>query len=384
MMLGMMVFMPSICFARSRTADSLLINRMWDYCEISKKYLHSTEKNLYMIYHFTTNRRNALLYLVPTMYTIARGDKDYVGETYSKLKYRSLNDFDFHRQVICGTIPRHRSVMPVLFELLTPNLYGVHLFPDRILSPFHRTNRFFYKYRVSLVGGYAVIHFRPRSSNTQLIEGDVNVDLLTGRILSLVCEGEFDMIDFKINAIMDRRDPYSPLPEQSTTDTHEDLSKIVSKSRSAITNALRLLKLPAQVLLWIEEGKISGGAARALCSDKIQNAEELAKRVIDEGLNVRQIEALARGEELVKQQPVETVAEPGAEDQPEVHKPEVESKPKPELSADMKQFEMRLETFFGTKVQLNPSASSESKGTIVINYYSMDDLNRIQELMENR
>jgi ParB family chromosome partitioning protein len=166
--------------------------------------------------------------------------------------------------------------------------------------------------------------------------------------------------------------------------THEDLSKIVSKSRSAITNALRLLKLPAQVLLWIEEGKISGGAARALCSDKIQNAEELAKRVIDEGLNVRQIEALARGEELVKQQPVETVAEPGAEDQPEVHKPEVESKPKPELSADMKQFEMRLETFFGTKVQLNPSASSESKGTIVINYYSMDDLNRIQELMENR
>ncbi len=166
--------------------------------------------------------------------------------------------------------------------------------------------------------------------------------------------------------------------------THEDLSKIVSKSRSAITNALRLLKLPAQVLLWIEEGKISGGAARALCSDKIENAEELAKRVIDEGLNVRQIEALARGEDISKPQTVETAVEPKPEDQPEVHKPEVEAKPKPELSADMKQFEMRLETFFGTKVQLNPSASTESKGTIVINYYSMDDLNRIQELMENR
>ena len=166
--------------------------------------------------------------------------------------------------------------------------------------------------------------------------------------------------------------------------THEDLSKIVSKSRSAITNALRLLKLPAQVLLWIEEGKISGGAARALCSDKIENAEELAKRVIDEGLNVRQIEALARGEDISKPQTVETVVEPKPEDQPEVHKPEVEAKPKQELSADMKQFEMRLETFFGTKVQLNPSASTESKGTIVINYYSMDDLNRIQELMENR
>ena len=165
--------------------------------------------------------------------------------------------------------------------------------------------------------------------------------------------------------------------------THEDLSKIVSKSRSAITNALRLLKLPAQVLLWIEEGKISGGAARALCSDKIENPEELAQRVIDEGLNVRQIEAIARGEEP---KAAEAVTEPGSEDQPEVHadKPEILAKPKPELSADMKQFESRLETFFGTKVQLNPSASTEAKGTIVINYYSMDDLTRIQELMENR
>lgn len=170
--------------------------------------------------------------------------------------------------------------------------------------------------------------------------------------------------------------------------THEDLSKIVSKSRSAITNALRLLKLPAQVLLWIEEGKISGGAARALCSDKIENPEALAKRAIEESLNVRQIEAIARGEDISKPQEAATeteqTAEANSEDQPEVHadQPETPTKPKPELSADMKQFESRLETFFGTKVQLNPSASTETKGTIVINYYSMDDLTRIQELME--
>lgn len=171
--------------------------------------------------------------------------------------------------------------------------------------------------------------------------------------------------------------------------THEDLSKIVSKSRSAITNSLRLLKLPEVVLLWIEEGKISGGAARALCSDKIQNPEEVAKRIIEEGLNVRQIEAIARGEDInqtrdERRETREGEPEQSSEDQPEVHKPEVEAKPKVELSADMKQFESRLETFFGTKVQINPSASTETKGSIVINYYSMDDLTRIQELMENR
>ena len=170
--------------------------------------------------------------------------------------------------------------------------------------------------------------------------------------------------------------------------THEDLSKIVSKSRSAITNALRLLKLPPQVLLWIEEGKIAGGAARALCSDKVEDPEALAKRVIEEGLNVRQIEAIARGEDLSKPQEAPNTEQPTegneaeADEQPEVHKPETPAKPKPELSADLKQFESRLETYFGTKVQLNPSASTETKGTIVINYYSMDDLTRIQELME--
>ena len=155
---------------------------------------------------------------------------------------------------------------------------------------------------------------------------------------------------------------------------HEDLAKIVSKSRSAITNSLRLLKLPEQVLLWIEEGKLNSGAARALCSDKIGDPESLAERIIEEGLNVRQIEAIIRGDD--------DKDEDEPEEKPET--PETPAKPKPELSADMKQFETRLETFFGTKVQLNPSSSGKPEGTIVIKYYSMDDLTRIQEIMENR
>ena len=173
--------------------------------------------------------------------------------------------------------------------------------------------------------------------------------------------------------------------------THEDLAKIVGKSRSAITNSLRLLKLPEQVLTWIVEGKLNSGAARALCSDKVEDPESLAKRIIDEGLNVRQIEAVIRGEDI--NQPREERQE-AREETPTVDtvdndfstssaSPAVK-KPKPELSADLKNFESKLEGYFGTKVELNPSASDQSKGTIVISYYSMDDLTRIQELLENR
>lgn len=166
--------------------------------------------------------------------------------------------------------------------------------------------------------------------------------------------------------------------------THEDLAKAVGKSRSAITNALRLLKLPEIVLTWIEEGKIAGGAARALCSDKIADPEALARRIIEEGLNVRQIEAISRGEDINKPKEESTEPAENVDTQPVGEKPEAPAKPKPELSADMKNFESRLETFFGTKVQLNPSAAGKPEGTIVIKYYSMDDLTRIQEIMENR
>ena len=163
--------------------------------------------------------------------------------------------------------------------------------------------------------------------------------------------------------------------------THEDLAKAVGKSRSAITNALRLLKLPDQVQFWIQEGKLSSGAARALCSDKITDVEALAKRIIEEGLNVRQIEAISRGEEIAPLNSADSSDKPA--DKENKPKPEASAKPKVELSADMKKFESKLETYFGTKVAINPSAGTESKGTIVINYYSMDDLNRIQQLMEN-
>ena len=175
--------------------------------------------------------------------------------------------------------------------------------------------------------------------------------------------------------------------------THEDLAKTVGKSRSAITNALRLLKLPNQVQAWIQEGKLAGGAARALCSEKIADPEALARRVIEEGLNVRQLEAISRGEDPFAQMRDESVETRESETEnapvdsnedipPEVHGSE--PRPKPELSADLKNFENRLETFFGTKVALNPSAKDQTKGTIVINYYSMDDLTRIQEIMDNR
>jgi ParB family chromosome partitioning protein len=74
--------------------------------------------------------------------------------------------------------------------------------------------------------------------------------------------------------------------------SHDDISKIVGKSRSHVTNTLRLLKLPETVKAYIRDGKISAGAARMLIGQP--NPEAMAQEIVERGLNVRQVEALAK------------------------------------------------------------------------------------------
>ena len=73
---------------------------------------------------------------------------------------------------------------------------------------------------------------------------------------------------------------------------HEKLSKFIGKSRSYIANSLRLLSLQEEILLMVEQGNLSAGHARALIG--LQNSVELAKKIIQKKLSVRQAEILAR------------------------------------------------------------------------------------------
>lgn len=137
--------------------------------------------------------------------------------------------------------------------------------------------------------------------------------------------------------------------------THETLSESVGKSRSAITNTLRLLKLPEQVKIWVQEGKISASAARTLLSPEIEDPEQTAREMLKKGMNVRELENITKQNK--------------------------EKKQKPELDADMETFVQKMREFFGTKVSVTPSAKTQNQGTITIHYYSLDDLNRLQEII---
>ena len=79
---------------------------------------------------------------------------------------------------------------------------------------------------------------------------------------------------------------------QRFSHTQDALARIVGKSRSHVANTMRLLRLPAPVIEHLEAGRLTAGHARALLD--VEGAEALAQRIVDQGLNVRQTEVLAR------------------------------------------------------------------------------------------
>ena len=140
--------------------------------------------------------------------------------------------------------------------------------------------------------------------------------------------------------------------------THEDLATRINKSRTAVTNSLRLLKLPEQVKMWIGEGKLSAGAARALLSPNIKNPEKAAREIIEKGLSAREAEILAQKLE---------------KNSGSVKKNKVDSA----LNPDMQNFLNFLQNAFGTKVECK-------KNAIIIYYSSYSDLTRIQQSINPR
>ena len=141
--------------------------------------------------------------------------------------------------------------------------------------------------------------------------------------------------------------------------THEEIAKSVSKSRADITNSLRLLKLPEEVRNMVSEGKISKGHARALLSlDSAARQMQIAEQIEKEDLSVRATENLVKGR-APKRKPRKKVSR---------------------KSVDITQVEGELKEIFGTKVLLDHKGQ---KGTISIEYYSRDELDRLIEMLRS-
>ena len=139
--------------------------------------------------------------------------------------------------------------------------------------------------------------------------------------------------------------------------THEAVSEIVGKSRSYITNALRLLSLPASIQEMIKNNTLSAGHARALVG--LDNSEEIVQKIIARGLNVRQTEELVNN---IKNQAINQIRKNMKKD------------------PSLKELEKGLTKSIGLKVKIN--SGDENKGKVTIEYKSPAELEQILSLLE--
>ena len=140
--------------------------------------------------------------------------------------------------------------------------------------------------------------------------------------------------------------------------TPEEIAKIVCKSRSHVANMMRLTQLPADVQAYVTEGKLSACHARALIG--VPDPSAAAKRVVEQGLSVRQIEALAH-EEGVPQRKPQKVRGKTAKD------------------ADTLALEKRVSDVLGLKVSVD---HRDPGGVVHIKYRDLDQLDEILRRLE--
>lgn len=144
--------------------------------------------------------------------------------------------------------------------------------------------------------------------------------------------------------------------------SQEQLAEKVGKDRSTVTNYMRLLKLPPKIQAAIRDGIISMGHARAIINvDDVGMQLKIYDDIVLNNLSVRKVEELVRA----------TTGKKG--------KPGKQSKMKG-AGFEYKAIQDRLAGFYETKVELKPGA--KGSGKIILSYYSVDDLNRLLDILE--
>lgn len=146
--------------------------------------------------------------------------------------------------------------------------------------------------------------------------------------------------------------------------SQDEIAKLVGKSRSHVANMMRLTKLPDQVQAYIAEGKLSAGHARALIG--VSDAAATAKKIVEQGLSVRETEALAHEQGVPERGPQKARGKSG-------------TAPSDKKDPDTLALERRISDVLGLKVSVD---HRDPGGRVEIKYRDLDQLDEIVRRLE--
>lgn len=163
-------------------------------------------------YELHVRKRNSLLMIIPSMFPISRGERDFCGESITDVCMAKGSVKTTNLKLNTGNIPHKKEVISLIKNFYFPQIYKETIYNGFLLSPCNYHNKRLYKYNYkNIKGRFVEMSFSPKISNTQLISGKAIVDYNSGKIISIQFSGIIDMIKFNARISMNDEE-YSLTP----------------------------------------------------------------------------------------------------------------------------------------------------------------------------
>ncbi len=199
-------------------ADSV-VHRM---IEASGKYARIVDEyfgNVYLKGRFKVHRKNHLIKVVPAMFRLEKGVRDYLMESDNEIHYTAPDIYDLKVKARTGTFRGNQGQVGDIMEFLRMNIYSPYLLPEQLLSPLSRTGMKWYRYLCESVTGagdslrYKIL-ILPRNKSEQLVSGYMVVNHGSWTIDELRVTGKVEHVRFSAKVLMGKEGNALYLPRR--------------------------------------------------------------------------------------------------------------------------------------------------------------------------
>ena len=197
-----------------------LIQKVFSYTERNQLKIGYFESDIYLKFHMENVRRNMAMHFIPFVGKQERGQRSYIGESALRFSYTAPGIIDQKEIAFTSTMPYLKNMRDLFLTNLNISIYEPTLLRDRILSPIHRKNQYYYDYLEEFTfdqdgESFCRLSIRSKVHNMQLVKGYMDIVVATGRIATLYCEYTYNATQhFTIKAEMGEDGLASLLPKK--------------------------------------------------------------------------------------------------------------------------------------------------------------------------
>lgn len=205
-------------WAHKMSVPDSIMHRLFQYAPFYANIVEEYNARIYLKGRLQVHRQNQLIKVVPSMFRLKKGVKDYVIESVGELHYTAPSIYDRKVIAMSSTLPRNGGKLTEAVDYMKINIYAPLMMGDKILSPLDRKSSRHYKYLLDSMSvnqdgiNQYKIRIVPKFKSTQLVSGFIWVSDQVWTIRELYLQGKYDLVTFKMHFLMGKEGKEEFLP----------------------------------------------------------------------------------------------------------------------------------------------------------------------------